>query len=191
MCCNCGTVAVFCTSTPAPVVDTTGMSTTWSNKKRAATVGSRLSPTLSAHRRPAQQTSITLSMYCMWRNSFFLNRGTIGICICATTGCRRHADETAHLALHSNGHVNLVQELHLWRSPRASAVEYNNGHVRNRSVTLQDSPRTLTLNIESAKRHANVTQLVSIISPTTAQSNTVLLLLLLLLLLNGYIILKE
>ena len=53
-------------------------------------------------------------------------------------------------------------------SPRASAVEYNNGHVRNRSVILHDSPRTLTLNIESAKRHANVTQLVSIFSPKIA-----------------------
>ena len=44
----------------------------------------------------------------------FRTEGTIGICICATTGCRRHADETAHLAWRSNGHVNLVQELHLW-----------------------------------------------------------------------------
>ena len=40
-------------------------------------------------------------------------------------------------------------------SPRASAV-------------LHDSPRTLTLNIQSAKRHANVTQLVSIFSPRIA-----------------------
>ena len=44
-------------------------------------------------------------------------------------------------------------------SPRASGV-------------LHDSPRTLTLNIESAKRHTDITQLISIISPNSARSNT-------------------
>ena len=34
---------------------------------------------------------------------------TMGICICATTGV---STTTAHLALHSDGHVHLVQELH-------------------------------------------------------------------------------
>ena len=55
-------------------------------------------------------------------------------------------------------------------SPRASAVEHNNGHVTTspRTVTvesprasavLHESPQTLTLNVESAKHHANVTHL--------------------------------
>ena len=99
MCCNCGTVTVFCTSTPATVVDTTGMSTTWSEKKRAATVGSRLSPTLSAHRGPAQQTSITLSMYCNCRISGKTDHGNLRL---------RHDRDVDDLDMHNNGHVNPV-----------------------------------------------------------------------------------
>ena len=43
-------------------------------------------------------------------------------------------------------------------TPRASAV-------------LHDSPRTLTLNIQSAKRHTNVTKLVSIYFPRIAHDS--------------------
>ena len=63
------------------------------------------------------------------------------------------------------------QELHLWSlQGLQQCLEHKNGHVRNRSVTLHDSPRTLTLNMQSAKRHANVTQLVSMFSPRIANN---------------------
>ena len=83
----------------ATVVDTTGMSTNWSEKKRAATVGSRLSPTLNAHRGPAQQTSITLSMYCNCRISGKTDHGNLRL---------RHARDVDNLDMHNNRHVNQV-----------------------------------------------------------------------------------
>ena len=99
MCCNCGTVTVFCTLTPSLSLNTTGMSTTWPEEKRTATVGSRLSPTLSAHRGPAQQTSITLSMYCNCRISGKTNHGNLRL---------RHDRDVYDLDMHNNGHVNPV-----------------------------------------------------------------------------------
>ena len=69
---------------------TTGMSTAWSKKKRAATVGSRLSPT-TAHQLagPAQQKSTTLSMCCNWRISMGI--GPRESASAPRQGCRRHA----------------------------------------------------------------------------------------------------
>ena len=99
MCCNCGTVTVFCTLTPNLSLNTTGMSTTWLEEKRAATVGSRLSPTMNAHHGPAQQTSITLSMYCNCRISGKTDHGNLRL---------RHAREVDDLDMHNNGHVNPV-----------------------------------------------------------------------------------
>ena len=54
-----------------------------SRVQRSATAGARLSPP-RLHSRTAQQTSTTLSKYCSWRISVV--KGTMGICICATTG---------------------------------------------------------------------------------------------------------
>ena len=62
----------------------------------------------------------------------------MGISVCATTGCRRHAGETAHLALHSDGHVNLVQELH-----EMHLSLHANGHVDDHIRELQLSSQQL------------------------------------------------
>ena len=84
-----------------------------------------------------------------------------------------------------------VQELHLWNlhglqqfctttgmstSPRTAPVKSPRA-----SAVLHDSPRTLTLNVESAKRHANVTHLAhdpiltltSIFAPTNDRDDMV------------------
>ena len=99
MCCNCGTISVFCTLRPNLSLNTTGMSTTWPEEKHAATVGSRLSPTMNAHHGPAQQTSITLSMYCSCRISGKTDQGELRL---------RHARDVYDHDMHNNGHVNPV-----------------------------------------------------------------------------------
>ena len=73
MCCNCGTIAVLCTLTPSICRCTpTGMSTTLSKHEYDELQLWELGCLLTVCARlvgPAQQTSITLSMYCNWRIS--------------------------------------------------------------------------------------------------------------------------
>ena len=75
------------------------MSTTWPEEKHATTVGSRLSPTMNAHHGPAQQTSITLSMYCNCRISGKTDHGKLRL---------RHARDVYDHDMHNNGHVSPV-----------------------------------------------------------------------------------
>ena len=86
---------------------TTGMATTVS-MLNGATVGARLSPS-RLHRgtaRPANPNIDHLVNVLQLKNLYvFLNRGTIGICICATTEMSTTSTRELRTTLHNNGHV--------------------------------------------------------------------------------------
>ena len=96
----------FCTQHLS--LNTTGTSTTWSEKKRAATVGSRLSPTLSAH----YGTCTHDHLINVLQLENLRTRDPGNLHLRRDRGVDDINTKTAHLPLHINRQVNQVQELY-------------------------------------------------------------------------------